>query len=55
MLSLPPVVLAYIGPETIVPLTSALAAIAGVLMLCWNSVRQGLAWCWGKFKRDKPS
>ncbi|MFV1986740.1 MAG: hypothetical protein ACC682_05645 [Gemmatimonadota bacterium] len=26
----------YIGPETLMPLASALAAIAGVLMLFWR-------------------
>ena len=26
----------YIGPETLMPLTSILAAIAGVLMLFWR-------------------
>jgi hypothetical protein len=35
-----PLVFLYIGPETILPLTSALAAIAGVLLIVW---RQALA------------
>lgn len=26
----------YIGPETILPLTSALAAVAGVLLMFWQ-------------------
>ena len=32
--------IAYIGPETILPLTSALAAIGGGVMLFWNSLRR---------------
>jgi hypothetical protein len=31
--------LAYVGPETVIPLTSALAAIFGVLLICWNYVK----------------
>ena len=32
------IVVLYIGPETILPLTSALAAIVGVLLLVWHRV-----------------
>jgi hypothetical protein len=28
----------YIGPETMMPLASALAAVAGVLMMFWRRV-----------------
>jgi len=35
---LQPVVILYVGPETILPLTSALAAIVGVLLLVWHRV-----------------
>lgn len=31
-------ILAYVGPETILPLTSALAAIAGVAMIFWRFI-----------------
>jgi undecaprenyl pyrophosphate phosphatase UppP len=31
-----PFVLLYIGPETILPLTSALAAILGILLMFWH-------------------
>jgi hypothetical protein len=31
-----PLVILYIGPETILPLTSALAAILGVLLMFWQ-------------------
>jgi hypothetical protein len=33
-------VVLYIGPDLIVPLTSALAAIAGVLLMFWNRVTE---------------
>lgn len=35
----PNLLLAYVGPETVVPLTSALAAIFGVILICWNHVK----------------
>jgi undecaprenyl pyrophosphate phosphatase UppP len=31
-----PIVMLYIGPETMLPLVSALAAIAGVLLMFWH-------------------
>ena len=31
--------LAYLGPETILPLTSALAAAGGVLLIGWRHIR----------------
>jgi hypothetical protein len=33
-----PWVLSYVGPDVFLPLTSALAAIAGVLLMFWNRV-----------------
>ena len=44
-------VLAYIGPETILPATSALAAAGGVVLLCWRYVRRFLAWIVGRVVR----
>jgi hypothetical protein len=45
-------VLLYVGPETILPLTSALAAIIGVLLLVWHRVvelvRKTWWFCTGK-------
>ena len=35
--------LGYIGPETILPLTSALAAIGGGVMLFWTTIRRWTA------------
>lgn len=31
-------VLLYVGPDLLLPLTSAIAAIAGVLLMFWNRV-----------------
>ena len=31
-----PIILLYIGPETMLPLASALAAIGGVLLMFWH-------------------
>lgn len=45
----------YIGPETIMPLASALAAIGGILMLFWNRtvayVRGGVRFVRGRVAR----
>jgi hypothetical protein len=38
--------LAYIGPETALPVASALAAIAGVCLTFWRYIRMMLARCW---------
>lgn len=32
----PPCLLAYLGPETIMPLTSGIAAILGVMLMFWG-------------------
>lgn len=40
-----PMLLAYIGPETVLPLTSALAAAGGVLLMFGRRIRDGLLWC----------
>lgn len=44
-------ILAYVGPETILPVTSALAAVGGVLMLFGGKIRQFFAWVVGWFIR----
>lgn len=48
-----PTLLAYIGPETILPIGSALAAIAGVAMMFWNSIRRATRWCVRRCMRDR--
>ena len=41
--------LLYIGPETILPLTSFVAAVVGILLMFWRWVvgifRKSLRWC----------
>jgi hypothetical protein len=32
----PQLTLGYVGPETILPLTSVAAAVVGVLLICWR-------------------
>ncbi|MBL8850999.1 MAG: hypothetical protein JNG89_15070 [Planctomycetaceae bacterium] len=38
--------LAYIGPETALPVASALAAAAGVVLTFWRYIRMLLSRCW---------
>lgn len=47
-------VLLYVGPDLILPLTSALAAIAGVLLMFWNRVMGFVRSVWNSmFGRSK--
>lgn len=39
------VLFAYVGPETFLPLVSALAAAGGAVMMGWRQVRRGFDWC----------
>jgi len=51
------ILLAYVGPETVVPLASALAAIFGVLLIGWNYVKafvSGAVRLLFRGKRPKP-
>ena len=41
----------YIGPETLMPLASILAAITGVLMLFWRKTVAGFKSCVGFVSR----
>lgn len=47
--SLPPL-FAYIGPEIMMPIASALAAIGGVLMMFWSSIRSVASRCVGRLR-----
>ena len=47
--------LAYIGPETVVPLASAMAAVLGALLICWNYVKAFLGRAVRPLFRDKES
>ena len=42
-----PVMLAYVGPDQILPLASVLSAIAGIALVFWNKLRRSLA-CAGR-------
>jgi hypothetical protein len=44
-------ILAYVGPETILPVTSALAAAGGVLALFWGQIRRFFTWVVGRIIR----
>ena len=41
-----PVIVLYVGPETILPLTSALAALIGVLLMMWQRVIKCMRKVW---------
>lgn len=45
--------LAYIGPETALPVASALAAIAGVCLTFWRYIRMMAARCWRVITRSE--
>lgn len=47
------IVILYVGPETILPLTSALAAIVGVLLIVWHRVAGLVRKVW-QFLTKKP-
>jgi hypothetical protein len=42
---MPNILFAYVGPETVVPVASALAAIGGVLLMCWTHVKAFVGGC----------
>lgn len=46
-----PIIMLYIGPETMLPLVSALAAIGGVLLLVWQRFVGLLRKFWRLFVR----
>lgn len=46
--------LAYIGPETALPVASALAAIAGVVLTFWRYIRMMMSRCWRFILRRGP-
>jgi hypothetical protein len=45
------IILAYVGPETILPVTSALAAAGGVLMLFGGYFRRFFTWAFRRIVR----
>jgi hypothetical protein len=47
-------VLLYVGPDLILPLTSAFAAIVGVLLMFWQRVTGAVGAVWNMlFQRNK--
>jgi hypothetical protein len=50
---LPNCILAYVGPETVLPLASILAAACGFFLLIWSRVRRAFAWMWSAVSRRK--
>ena len=48
-----PAPLAYIGPETLLPFASAIAAIAGAIMFCWRWIRDLPSRIFGRTKTDE--
>jgi hypothetical protein len=49
-----PFVVLYIGPETILPLTSALAAVVGVLLIVWRQALAIARKLWRLILRKEP-
>ena len=45
-----PLLLAYVGPETILPLGSILAAIGGVALMFWSYIRGAACWCCSRLR-----
>jgi hypothetical protein len=47
-------VLMYVGPEVLLPITSALAAIGGLALMFWNKVVGAAKGTWRFVSRRKP-
>lgn len=45
---------AYIGPETALPVASALAAVVGVCLTFWRYIRMMISRCWRFITRRGP-
>jgi hypothetical protein len=46
-----PVILAYVGPDQIMPITSVLSALVGVALMFWNRFAGFVARTWASFTR----
>jgi len=46
---------AYLGPETVLPMASALAAVVGVVLICWRFVIACVVKVFRIACRKKPS
>jgi hypothetical protein len=47
---MPIFLLAYIGPETVLPVGSVLAALGGMTLMFWNYLRSAAVWCLGRLR-----
>jgi hypothetical protein len=47
-------VLGYLGPDTILPVASALAAIVGVILICWRFLLGTAQKCFRCVVRRRP-
>ena len=47
------IIILYIGPETMLPLASALAAIGGFLLMFWQRFMGLLRWFWRRIVRKE--
>jgi hypothetical protein len=45
----------YVGPDTLLPLTSALGAIAGAIMIFWRQVAGFFRKIFGLRKKEEPT
>jgi hypothetical protein len=50
-----PVILAYIGPETVLPLASVIGAIVGVLLMIWQRVVSFVSGAYARLFRKSAS
>jgi len=46
-----PVVLAYVGPDQIMPITSVLSALVGIALMFWNKIAGFVARTWVSLTR----
>jgi hypothetical protein len=52
MIAFSNILMAYIGPETILPATSALAAVGGALLIAGRHIKRFFLWIVGCFRRS---
>jgi hypothetical protein len=50
-----PVILAYIGPETVLPIASVIGAIVGVVLMIWQRVVSFVSGTYARLSGKLPS
>ena len=50
-----PVILAYIGPETVLPIASVIGAIVGVVLMIWQRVVSFVSGAYARLSGKVPS